>query len=449
MPKLYSSSIIWRNMRFFMKKILLFALLVAAVLCLAACGGLEPVDATLPESTEEKREYPEVKNPLTWEQIQTIPLAKEGMTEDELRKICTDFMRLQLTFEWTPSKTLEYTLAGLNKPMIFYRGRVYGGFPYRSFNANGNLYTLMEFYDSETGVLDPGNYPTNDFLGIVGNDCASSPFWAWNRVINSNRNFKSFETESGFTNTGLIPENNLIPVGGYDTISQGDWEDGEGTRGVCLSNGKQKIFEAYTAIKPADGLIHYYPHTGVLSHANHLMMASSAATVVRREDGSIDGDKSFITILDQRSNLTTVHKDYGTVHYEGGVDAVFTFRQLFEEYYVPFTFLEFLGLDPVEPAEAELVCQGDSSLFSDLQKARITANYAISHAKVTFSDETGKECYSYLARPTLLNTRDFSMDKLFLNTASFHADGTKTCRIEVQLGSGHVFCVFEGTVSKA
>ena len=68
-----------------------------------------------------------------------------------MRKLCTDFMRLQLSFVWTPSKTLEYTLAGLNKPMIFHRGRVYGGFPYRSFNANGNLYTLMEYYDPETG----------------------------------------------------------------------------------------------------------------------------------------------------------------------------------------------------------------------------------------------------------------------------------------------------------
>ena len=217
---------------------------------------------------------------------------------------------------------------------------------------------------------------------------------------------------------------------------------------MCLANGIQKMYEAYAAIRPADGLVHYYPHTGTLPNANHLMMASSTATVVRGADGSIDGDKSYITILDQRSNLTTVHKDYGTVHYEGGVDAVFTFRRLFEEYYVPFTFLEFLGLDPVEPAEAELVCQGDRSLFSDLQKARITANYAISHAKVTFSDETGKECYSYLARPTLLNTRDFSLDKLFLNTASFHADGKKTCRIEVQLGSGQVLCVFEGILHK-
>ena len=433
-----------------MKRTVLLTLLFLLLLCLSACSGLEPIEPTVTEETpqEERSDTPAVKNPLTWEEIDAIPFAKETMTEEELRKICTDFMRLQLTFEWTPSKNLEYTLAGLGKPMAFYRGRVYGGLPYRSFNANGNVYTVMEFYDPETGVLNSGKYPDNDFVGIVGNDCASSPFWAWNRVINSNRNFKDFKTESGFTNTGLIPQNNLLPVGGYTTIAEGDWEDGEGTRGICLENGRQKMFEAYAAIKPADGLIHYYPHTGVLSHANHLMMASSVATVVRRGDGTIDGEKSFITILDQRSNLTTVHTEHGTVHYEGGVDAVFTFHQLFEEYYIPFTFLEFLGLDPVEKAEATLLCQGDATRFSDLQKASISANYAISHAKVTFVDETGAECYSYIARPKLLNTRNFALDKLLLDTASFRADGTNTCKIQVRLGSGHEFCVFEGVIQK-
>ena len=421
--------------------------------CLPACSNAQiPETAKTSEtteevksSTEEKPQYPLVANPLTWEKINAIPYADDSMTGDELRQICVDFMRLQLTFEWTPSKSFNYTLA-TKKSLAFYRGNVYGGLPYRSFDANGNIYTVMEFYDPETGVLDPGKRLGNDFAGIIGNDCASSPFWAWCRVINSNRNFKDFKTESGFTNTGLIPQNNLLPVGGYDTISQGDWEDGEGTRGVCLANGEQKMFEAYSAIKPADGLIHYYPHTGVLSHANHLMMASSEATVVRREDGSIDGEKSFITILDQRSNLTTVHKKTGTVHYEGGIDAVFTFSQLLEEYYIPFTFLEFLGLDPVEQAQALLSREGDR--FADLQKAVVTANYAISHAKVTFTDGAGKECYSYIARPLLLNTRSFSLEKLLLSTASFHADGEKICRIEVQLGSGHVICVFEGAVQK-
>ncbi len=432
-----------------MKRRILCAFLAAVLLCLASCGGLEPIPtptATEEKSTREKSGTPAVHNPLTWEKIRSIPIATADMTSGELRKICTDFMRLQLTFEWTLSKDLEYTLAALQKPMRFVRGRVYGGLPYRSFNANGNVYTVMEFYDPETGVLDPGKYPDNDFAGIIGNDCASSPFWAWNRVINSNRNFKDYETQSGFTNTGLVPLNNLPAVGGYESTAGDTWDDGKGTKEICLKNGEQKMFQAYAALLPADGLLHMYPHVGVLPSANHLMMCSSEASVVYKEDGSIDGAKSYVTILDQRSNLTTVHHETGTVHYEGGIDAVFTFDQLFREYYIPFTFLEFLGLDTVEPATASLV--GTPSTFGELQKACVKANYAVSHARVTFTDEAGKERYSYLARPTLLNTRDFPLEKLLLSTASFYADGKNTCRIEVFLGSGQEFTVFEGILSK-
>lgn len=432
-----------------MKKRLLCGAL-ALLLCLPSCGRLDPVEA--PEQTEEVKTktesgIPKVENPLTWEKIRAIPIATDDMTSDELRKICTDFMRLQLTFEWTPSKDLDYTLAVREKPMSFVRGRVYGGLPYRSGNANGNLYTVMEFYDPETGVLERGNYPSLDFAGIVGNDCASSPFWAWNRVVNSNRNFKDFETESGFTNTGLVPLNNLPSVGGYQLCSTETWDDGKGTRETCLQNGRQRIFQAYAALLPADGLIHFFPaNGGVLPSANHLMMCSSKATVVYAEDGSIDGGKSFVTVLDQRSNLTTVRKETGSVHYEGGVDAVFTFDRLFDEYYLPFTFLEFLGQDPVEPAHAFL--EGDTSSFGELQKATVKSNYAICHVRVTFTDEAGKERYSYLARPTLLNTRDFLLEKLLFSTSSFYADGKNTCRIDVFVGSGQEFTVFEGVLKK-
>lgn len=443
-----------------MKRRILCGMLAFLCFCLPACSNAQISETAetsetteeMKSSTEEKPQYPLVANPLTWEKINAIPYADDSMTSDELRQICVDFMRLQLTFEWTPLKTIQYSLS-TKKSMAFYSGNVYGGLPYRSFDANGNIYTVMEFYDPETGVLDPGKRLGNDFAGIIGNDCASSPFWAWCRVINSNRNFADFELENGVTNIGLTPENNLLPVGGYTSISEGTWDDGDGTKAVCERNGEQAMFRAYAAILPADGLVQFYPKTGgVLSNANHLMMASAKATVAYREDGTIDGEKSYITILDQRSNLTYQKKpdvsDFYGVYYEGGIDAVFTFQELLRQYYIPFTFLEFLDLDPVEKAEANLICQGDPFKFQDLKTASVSANYAISHAKITFTDETGKECYSYIVRPKILNTREISLDTLILSNSSFHADGKKTCSISVRLGSGHEICVFEGVVGK-
>lgn len=433
------------------KKRLLVAIL-SVFLLLSSCTEAVPITEAKTEDRKtlaERPLSPKVENPLTWEKIGEIPIAREGMTPMELRKICTDFMRLQLTFEWTPKTNLEYVLGVREKPMVFYHGRVYGGLPYRSFNANGNLYTFMEFYDPETGVLDGGNYRGNDLAGVIGNDCASSPFWAWNRVINSNRNFKDFTAESGFTNTGLVPENNLLPVGGYTTTSSGTWDDKAGTRAVCQNNGEQKMYEAYACLLPADGILHFYPASGgVLPSVNHLMMCSSEATVVRNEDGSIDGEKSFVTILDQESNLTTVRRESTSVHYQGGVDHVFTFAELFRQSYVPFTFAEFLGLDPIEEGEARLLCDGDPTKFEELKAASVTANYAISHVKILFFEESGDLRHSYVLRPTLLNTRTQSLEKLLIPSIGFYADSESACRIEVQLGNGQRIFVFEGVLTK-
>ena len=41
---------------------------------------------------------------LSWDVINSIPIAKDSMTEDQLRQICLDYMRLQLTFTWKPSE---------------------------------------------------------------------------------------------------------------------------------------------------------------------------------------------------------------------------------------------------------------------------------------------------------------------------------------------------------
>ena len=51
-----------------------------------------------------------VKDPLTWEDIEAIPVAKASMTSDELRQICADFFRLMQTFRWTPSQDFNYNI---------------------------------------------------------------------------------------------------------------------------------------------------------------------------------------------------------------------------------------------------------------------------------------------------------------------------------------------------
>ena len=60
----------------------------------------KPAQGTTEDEPETKPTKPvksNVAEPLTWEKLNAIPVANASMSTDELRKICTDFMRLQLS----------------------------------------------------------------------------------------------------------------------------------------------------------------------------------------------------------------------------------------------------------------------------------------------------------------------------------------------------------------
>ena len=73
-----------------MKRLLIILLVLA---CLPGLYGCEEVEKA-------------VLSPLSWADIDAIPVASADMTEEQLRQIVLDFFRLQLTFQWTPRKIL-------------------------------------------------------------------------------------------------------------------------------------------------------------------------------------------------------------------------------------------------------------------------------------------------------------------------------------------------------
>ena len=112
-----------------MKRLFSVILCLCMFVSLCACGGntAEPVETTKPAAPKEKTN---VAEPLTWEKINAIPIANDSMTEEQLRQICIDTFRLQLTFGWTPSESTDYNSGMSDK--TFYKGQVYGGPPYQS-----------------------------------------------------------------------------------------------------------------------------------------------------------------------------------------------------------------------------------------------------------------------------------------------------------------------------
>lgn len=439
------------------------SLLLALVVTLTAVGcssqSLAPQGSPAPGETVEKTEekpveeafvYPEILFPLTRERIDAIPIADSSMSSDELRRICVDFMRLQLSFEWTPDRDLDYrieTEMHNNKPMHFERGTLYAGCPYRAGNncgTSGNLYTVMELYDPATGVISAEGLTTDRLTALISNHCSSSCYWAWSRVVNTMLGASDDLTKQGWSNARMVKSEGFLPVGPYTYTGITRWDEGDGTRAVCEANGEQTMYRSYAALLPADGLIQLYPKT--TSNANHVQMVSAAAEVSYLPDGSIDGENSFVTVLEQTSTpLETTRSDGKTVWLEGRIDRRISFQNMFKASYLPFTFAEFCGEDPVEPLKLALVHKDGKKIesLSDLRDATLTANYPISSVTVTAVDARSETVYTRNAHPGYIGSFYYELFTVISIAPIAHEEKGCSVKITVQLGNGQLVPIYE------
>lgn len=299
------------------------------------------------------------------EKLAAIPVAKPGMTEEELRKICLDYMTLQMEFPYKFKEDYRYTIYSQKRDRLLKGGQVYGGIPYITRGA-GNLYRIAEFYDPKTGELDT----TGDIFENIrhfGNACSGGACMSWARVVTS--------AYLGYT-MFLTEANGFIPVGPYRYSEpnltrfrhKAFYPDNPySCDNICAENGEQVMFESYALMKPADGV----------GCCGHVRMNSALPVVVRNEDGTIDGEKSYALMTEQvcyvdNPNHLRIAPD-GT-HYtaQGFVNIKYSFKNLFDTNYIPFTFAEFLDPSKVEPAKLRLAVE------PELKLQVITSNYPIS-----------------------------------------------------------------------
>lgn len=429
-----------------MKRILALFLSLITLLSLFSCGKAEKeLPSSLETKTEEQKkpsgpketkddfEYPEICDTLTPEALAAIPIAKAGMTEAELRRICLDYFYLQLTFAWTPSKNINYTIVSSGSRVTLKRGTVYGGLPYVT-DSEGNLYRVLDFYDPKTGVITPTG-GDQDFAEIFGNQCSYGSFWAWSRVCNT--------IKYNITHT-ITASNGAIPVGPYtyDTEAVKSFKTKK-TKDICADNGEQTMFESYAALKPADGLVHY-------DTAGHVIMCASEPNVVYKKDGTIDGENSTIKIMDQNAGWTADTQSDGSYYeVQGGIYTKKTFSKLLSDGYLPFTFAEFQGTDPIEAAMASLDLEEGKSTIEDIRNSSLKANYPISHVHVKVLDETGEEAYRYISRTKKINVKEVEMSTgIFPTSLIKFADGKHTLEIVCFLGNGEQITVFSDTVKE-
>lgn len=419
-----------------MKRVLFFLLSCLILFSFVGChNNLSQVTETKTAeetNTEEKKEetkeeteavvYPTLKDTLTPDEIASIPVATSDMTMDQIRQICVDFFRLQLSFPWTPKENVKYQITSLGNPVSIQQKRLYGGIPYQSIGS-GNLYRMYEFYDPETGILD---LPRNTELYY--NACSGGAYWGWGRVINS----------ANYTWTPTMTKSNgFIPLGEYDY----DDSTGELPTDICKKNGEQVMYRSYAKLQIADCIV----------KNGHVRMASSKAHVVLKEDGSgeIDGNKSYVHFCDQVAKWTVKTTPEGVYQIQGGIDVKATFRQLFRDEYIPTTFKEFLGLDPIEKSEISIDLEGDRTTLQELNTRTVTANYGISDVFCVIRDEDGKEVVNFAGRTKRHNTTSVLFSTLVYSSVfkDLEKDKVYTLELSAQLSTGEKKSFYSGFIT--
>lgn len=448
-----------------MKKTLttILCLLLIAVLSLTlfACGSKEEkpqLEKKAPVSQfKAKGEWPTINDPLSWEDINSYPIKTSTMAIDDARQLCVDFFRYSKTACWIPDENFtHWHNSEMTNEFTQEAGKIYGGVPYIPV-ASGNIYRLMDFMDEEKGVVDISEITINPKL--YGNQCSIGSYWGWARVINSPVDYSWTE--------GMVQSQGFLRVGPYTYDENAvSWSDAYRTTAVTEQNGEQTMFESYALLKKGDGIVYF-------TTAGHVVMIAEDAVVVRNADGTINGGSSYVKVIDQTPTWLENTNAAGDKYlYEKNVDAKWDFNTLLERY-VPFTYAEWTGENPIEQTEvlmaigtatkiegkitenAERKFETGSAVpktlsSADLFKTTIASNYGISDVYCTVYDEVGNEVYKTVTRAGMAGRYELKFSKTPGNAyfwgvlEELPKDGKYTAKIEVQLGTGERPVLWEG-----
>lgn len=373
---------------------------------------------------------------LSWAAIRSFPIKNSGMSNAERRNLCVDFFRFTKTALWTPNQTIKFGGDTMTA------GTLYGSLPYVSMGT-GNVYRLMDYLDEETGQVDLSDVfdgkTTLDPEEMIyfGNQCSYGSYVGWSRVVNS---------ASGLLTAYMTKSKGYIPIGEYtyDTNKITTWTNATGyrTTDVLKANGDQTMYRSYAQLKIGDGLVYY-------TTAGHVIMCSSEPHVeyVPGSD-KIDGNKSFITIIDQSGRWENITAGGKTFKSKKSVDAKITFAQLFKGNYVPFSFGELLGTDPMETTTYSFNHTGQEIADRQLFSAAITSNYGITDAYVIVTYSNGT-VYKHAVRNKTGFNKTLRLARSGDNVDAWGTlkSGTHTVRIEAQLSTGERPVVYTGTLT--
>lgn len=418
----------------------LITVLAATLLC--ACGEKEP--GTPVSAYKSKDGYIELGDEkLSKEGLAALPMKYPGMSTDEARDTVVAFWRYCKTALWIPDERYDIYEEEDDGTTVWKRcveeGKVYAGLPYKG-TSTGSLYRLLDFIDPETGVVDVSE--AGDNVLTFGGMCSSGCYWAWARVMNS--------ADYRWCNDSVYSRG-YLPVGPYTydlniikLVNQGN----QGTDDICVENGEQVMFQSYANMKRADGLIAVWEKNG------HTMMCSVDPVVVYNDDGTINGDDSYLCVTEQGGVWDPGVSPNGIAYeYEYSLDKKFTFTKLYTSCYIPFTFGELIGTDPIEETVTTFSHTEQTITEKQLFSAKVTSNYNISDIYVYVYDDAGTEVFKHAVRARVPSTREMKIHKQVGHVYTWGSwddldpKGDYTVKVEVQLGTGERPVVYTGTLA--
>lgn len=352
-----------------MKKIL--CLLLAVLMIMSCFAGCESNDGELSEKDKEILE--------------------------ERRTLCEQNARWQASFRWTPAEDFQYTIgkseglsidlqANAADVVTFKKGTIYEGIPYTSGVGSGYSFTETMVDKTEDGVmildlnsdlLGGSNRQTQFNVSRLGNNCADYVFWAWSMV----------DSTISYTDTNnMVPINGIVLVGDYELQNEHMLAN---TPFVVQSNGQQRIFRAYAELQKADGAVH------VGKSGGHSIMIVRNSTYYR-DDGSIDGAKSYVTVLEQNSGCERYQQSSyidpvtgQTIIRMQDLDVVFTYDRLYQLGYLPVTCKALVDPSPLPEETIVDSIPVEEQSIDTIFDGVFTCPYRISHVTIQITDKSG------------------------------------------------------------
>lgn len=414
-----------------------FFALFLTVLLLSGCAQ----NTTTTETTvAEVVLLPEVTVPVPVANAVTV--SEDGLTDEEIlmqrRDIVEAEMRRMMGMLWTPAEDITYKSGEEYRTLK--AGRIYRGMPYS--HGSGSGYSWLQFAkdQDENGVYTvsiDGKYLTSGdgHVAIISNDCADAVFWSWGKVSNS-IDFTLTQNMSTFTG--------CVKVGDYKWDDMGKF-DGS-TKPILKENGEQVMFKAYGQMQKGDGMVLYTKSSG-----GHAVMVCESVVVM--DGDKIDGEKSYVRILEQISSSLDAEETYYEAQLDRecyaacGYDNIWTYNTIYNKGYLPITCKELI--DPAPLAEQKVEDSVTEHTEETMFRGQLTSNYRISHATYTIYDAEGRAiqqmtCFGQDKSMFVMDLYRFS-DFTELDRAQGALDleglptGTYKCVLTCQISTGSIF----------